>query len=401
MPYPPVLIESWLPIEAIGAEAKREHSTGMHPAPNRLHVWWARRPLIASRAAVLASVLPQWSDDWPTNLHQKFINEESYHQWFLHVCGILGDPVAARKLIDWEKSTGNRTTKSKYGYSRAFTQTPSKDDFKTIQALLEYSWGKPDLNILDPFSGGGSIPFEALRLGFNTYANDLNPVATTILKATLEYPSRFGVELADGIMKWGTRWQELASPKLEPFYSAPEGEPNRTVYMWARTVACPTTGKPIPLSPNWWISSREPLVAAQMIVNPGMKQPRFEILTGAKARSSNPDIGTISGGVAKSPWTGETIDGDFIKTEAQAGRMGQILYCIEVDTGSGREYQTPTNFDYQIVEKAEQYSKQNKPYWIAQSIIPSEPFPEGNDNRPITYGMSTWADFFSPRQLLT
>jgi len=61
MPHPPVLIESWLPIEAIGAEAKREHSTGLHPAPNRLHVWWARRPLIASRAAVLAGVdMPQF-----------------------------------------------------------------------------------------------------------------------------------------------------------------------------------------------------------------------------------------------------------------------------------------------------------------------------------------------------
>ncbi|MCA9947979.1 MAG: DUF1156 domain-containing protein, partial [Anaerolineales bacterium] len=100
---PAVLIEDWLPIEAIGAESKRENSTGQHPPPNRLHVWWARRPLTTSCAAILGSVLPQWSADWPEPLRQKFPTQEAYFNWFIHLTGIRGDPVAGRKLVDWAK----------------------------------------------------------------------------------------------------------------------------------------------------------------------------------------------------------------------------------------------------------------------------------------------------------
>lgn len=233
----PLLIEHWLPIAAIGGESQRENSTGLHPAPNRLHVWWARRPLITSRAAILAGVLPRWSADFPTDLREKFPNEATYHGWFIRLIGIYGDPVAARKLINYEKSTGIATAKNKYGYKRAFTVNPSAEDLQTMGDLLEWTWGKRDLSVLDPFSGGGSIPFESLRYGFSTYANDLNPVAATILKAGLDYPARFGVEFAESIQKWGKRWYELVHPQLEPYYTSPPGEPNRTIYMWARSVA--------------------------------------------------------------------------------------------------------------------------------------------------------------------
>jgi len=90
----PLLIESWLPIEEIGAESKRERGVSSALPPLYfLHVWWARRPLIACRAAILASVLPQWSMDWSEYLQRKFPNEETYHQWFIHLLGIRGDPV--------------------------------------------------------------------------------------------------------------------------------------------------------------------------------------------------------------------------------------------------------------------------------------------------------------------
>lgn len=396
-----LLIESWLPIEAIGAEGKRENSTGQHPAPNRLHVWWARRPLIASRAAVLAGVLPAWSPDWPEQLHSIFPDEQTYHNWFLRVIGIFGDPVAARKLIDWEKRNGVRSIQDKYGYARAFTYNPTREELQTIGELLELTWGNRLPTILDPFAGGGSIPFESLRLGFTTFATDLNPVAAVILKATLEYPARFGVELSESLQKWGKRWSDLARLQLEPYFTAPEGEPKRTIYMWARSVACPSTGKPVPLSPNWWISSSGDLIAARLIAEPGMHMPRFEIVAGAKAHASNPDVGTISKGVARSPWTGETISGEYIKAEAQAGRMGQFLYCVEIETTKGREYISPTDYDLAVFQQAEITLAQKKAGWIAKNIIPTEPFPEGNDNRPIVYGMPYWIDFFSPRQLLT
>jgi len=87
-----------LPIEAIGAEARREHSTGFHPAPNRLHVWWARRPLITRRAAILTGVLLAWSPDFPAHLHEKFPSMQSYQQWFIVLCGIFGESAKVQKL---------------------------------------------------------------------------------------------------------------------------------------------------------------------------------------------------------------------------------------------------------------------------------------------------------------
>lgn len=104
---PRVLIEDWLPIEAIGAESKRERgASSALPPLYFLHVWWARRPLTTSRAAILASVLPQWSDGWPEYLLARFPTEEKYRQWFNSLLGIRGDPVAARKLLDWAKQQG-------------------------------------------------------------------------------------------------------------------------------------------------------------------------------------------------------------------------------------------------------------------------------------------------------
>ncbi|MGC8781219.1 MAG: DUF1156 domain-containing protein, partial [Anaerolineae bacterium] len=211
MAHPSLLIESWLPIAAVGAECQRENSTGQHPPPNRLHVWWARRPLIASRAAILAGVLPAWSADWPAPLRGRFPNEETYRQWFLQLIGISGDPAQARRLLAWARQQGHAIA-NPYSGPRAFTVNPSAEDLALLGDLLKITWDTRDLSVLDPFAGGGSIPFEALRYGFTTIANDLNPVAAVILKATLDYPARFGPALADDIRKWGQRWYELVKP---------------------------------------------------------------------------------------------------------------------------------------------------------------------------------------------
>jgi len=210
MTRPRVLIEDWLPIEAIGVESKRERgASSALPPLYFLHVWWARRPLTTSRAAILGSVLPTWSSDWPVHLRERFPNEESYHKWFSFLIGIRGDPVAGRKLVDWAKAKGIQLDVHPYGGApRAFTVNPASEDLSVMGDLLEHTWGTRDLSVLDPFAGGGSIPFEALRYGFTTIANDLNPVAAVILKATLEYPVRFGPSLADDIRKWGKIWAE-------------------------------------------------------------------------------------------------------------------------------------------------------------------------------------------------
>ena len=401
MSLKPLLIESWLPIQAIGAESQRERgASSALPPLYFLHVWWARRPLTTSRAAILASVLPQWSADFPPALLAKFPNEETYKQWFTFLIGVRGDPVKGRKLVTWAKDKGIKLKFHPYGGApRAFTVNPAAEDLQTLVDLIEWTWGKRDLSVLDPFAGGGSIPFESLRYGFTTYANDLNPVAAVILKATLDYPARFGPELAEDIRKWGNEWAKRVKEKLDPYFPKRSGE-NIFAYIWARTVACPTTGKTVPLSPNWWLSTGEKPVAVRMIAEPHMDVPKFEIITGAKAKASSPDEGTIAGGEARSPWTGETIESDYIKAEAQAGRMGQLLYAIGTKQRGGFEFREPNEDDLKAVAAADALVMQKKSTWIANNFIPTESFPKGNDNRPLLYGMPTWSDFFSPRQLL-
>ena len=254
MTRPDVLIEHWLPIEAIGAESKRERgASSALPPLYFLHVWWARRPLTASRAAILASVLPNWSEDWPDKFKNRFPDEETYRQWFIHLTGIRGDPVRGRKLVDWANSRGIKLKQHPYENApRAFTVNPSKEDLELMGDLLHFTWGMRDISVLDPFAGGGSIPFEALRYGFKTIANELNPVALTILKATLDYPARYGPALSEDIKKWGNIWAKGVQERLKEYFPKQENE-NIYAYLWARTVACPTTGKPVPLSPNWWL----------------------------------------------------------------------------------------------------------------------------------------------------
>ena len=116
------LIERWLPIAALGVESIRERTPMTpFPAPNRLHVWWARRPLVASRAAVLASLLPADAD----------------REKFLHVLGIHGDPVATRRRIDAARRRGERFEGQAYSYPRAFGYVPDPDDKSW---LIDHAW---------------------------------------------------------------------------------------------------------------------------------------------------------------------------------------------------------------------------------------------------------------------
>jgi putative DNA methylase len=397
-----VLIERWLPIAEIGIESRREHGFGTpFPAPFRLHVWWARRPLVASRAAILASLLPVWSAEWPDSLMAKFPSENSYRAWFLRFLGILGDPVAARKLIAYANTQNKTLGKNAYGYRRAFTITPQEDDLGVFLDLLEATWGERELNVLDPMAGGGSIPFEALRYGLSTYANELNPVASVVLAATIDFPARFGPELADEIRFWGKQLVQLMRERLGEFYPTPAGG-ETDVFVWARTVACPTTGKPVPLSPNWWLQKGNSPVAVKVLCRSEWAECRFQILTGASAvAEATPDQGTIRHGVAISPWSGDVIDSEYIRREAQAGRMGQQLYAVGVQTPQGKEFRSPTDNDLNAARAAELALARLLPSWQAQGIVPDEEVPPGNKTaEPLRFGMTHWHMFFSPRQLL-
>ncbi len=222
---PRLLIEEWLPIAQIGVESLRERTPMTpFPAPNRLHVWWARRPLVASRAAILASLLPADAD----------------RDKFLHALGIHGDPVASRARIDEAKRSGDRFEGPAYSYRRAFTYTPSLDEFEWLSQETTRAGFDGLATVLDPTAGGGSIPFEAIRLGLHSVANDLNSVAWLILKATVEFPLHFGSAVLHRFKQFATEFVRRRDERLNPYFPAePEANSVATNWMWARTISCP------------------------------------------------------------------------------------------------------------------------------------------------------------------
>ncbi len=416
---PRVLIEQWLPIAEIGAECMRERgASSALPPLYFLHVWWARRPLTVSRAAILASLLPAYPNGtaagagdrlagirpWPKKFLDKFPAEEAYRAWFLKLIGIHGDPVAGRKLIAWAKTRGIKLKQHPYGgHERAFTKNPAQEQLETLYDLLEWTWGTRDITFCDPMSGGGSIPFEALRYGLTVHANELNSVASVILKATLDYPARFGPSLATDIRAYGRMWCEKIRKRLEALFPLADPDENIFAYLWARTVACPVTGKPVPLSPNWWLLKGSGPIAVRLIADDRADRCRFEIVRGKTAcEKAKPDKGTIKGGTGISPWTGDPIDGDYIKAEAQAGRMGEQHFAVGIKKSGDFDFRAPTAEGDQAYARAVTELDKRRPAWERQELIPHEPRRAGRaDWCCEIYGMTEWADTYAPRQLLS
>ena len=403
------LIEEWLPIKEIGVESRRENSTGQHPPPNRLHVWWARRPLTASRAAILASILPAWESNEDL-LGEHFGSEDEYRLWFLRMLGIPAgqpgiDPVKTAEAILLARDTGKNLGPNPYGYARAFSRMVDSDDTATFRSLLEDCGFDTLPTVMDPMSGGGSIPFETVRLGLPAIASELNPVASVVLEATVRYPLAYGKDLIDDIEEWADRWGDLIEKRLDGFYPLPDNE-NAIGYLWARTVPCPTTGKPVPLSPNWWLRRQTAdSVAVNMLpCEPDWDECRFEIVRGRQSdleRRYAPGQGTIARGNAVSPWSGDPVPGDYIKQVAQREGMGAQLFALCIDRGEGRDFRLPTRNDVAAAERAAAALTERWDYWLAAGLIPTEAFPQDtNDQRPNIYGMDRWHKLFSPRQLL-
>ena len=398
MTSPRAFIEDWFPIGAISVESRRENSTGQHPPPNRLHVWWARRPLIASRAAVLGSVLPAWSEDWPDEILRLFPTEKDYREWFVHLLGIRGDPVAARKRIREANEKGVRLKKA-YDGPRAFTVGPDAEQIETLRHLLAYRWSTRNPTILDPTAGGGSIPLEAVRFGLPTEANELNPVASFVLEATLRLPARFGPDLAEDIARWGKVWADRVEKRLDQYFPRQPGE-SIHAYLFARTVACPETGKSVPLSPNWWLLRGRRTVAAKLIADSDRDECSFEILEEDRI-DFDPYEGTVSRGKGRSPWTGNVIGGDYIKAEAQAGRMGAQLYAVAFKKGRMLDFRLPDQADLDALAVGQVDLEQAKGEWLGDGVLPDEDIPLGSKTpEPLRYGMSSWDQMFSPRQML-
>lgn len=361
-----------------------------------LHVWWARRPLVAARAAVLASLLPADAD----------------RDKFMHVLGIHGDPVAARKAIDEAIRTGERV-EDPYGYTRAFGYSPSAAELDWLRREAERT-GLVEPLVLDPTAGGGSVPFEAVRLGIATSANDLNPVATLLLKATVEWPSTFGFAVLDDFNRLALQWREAIQGRLESLFPpSPIRDGVDITYLWSRTVTCPYCDGLIPLSPNWRLAPDG--TGVRLNADTTTKRCTFEIVR----RPSDQSDGTVTGGDARCPYPGcgRIVDGDEVKRQAQAGDMGEQLYTVvfkrkvvtKTKTGKDkikweRGYRAPRPEDDNS-EFIRQQLAEKLPEWEANGIVPPERLPMNTEswthgNTPAQYGAKQFTDLHSARQLL-
>jgi adenine-specific DNA methylase len=391
------LIERWLPIAEIGIESLRERTPMTpFPAPNRLHVWWARRPLVASRAAILASLLPA----------------DSNHEKFKHALGIHGDPFESRRKIDESRRSGVRFEGEAYSYERAFKyslQQKERDWLCEATNVKDLS----SILLLDPTAGGGSIPFEAIRLGLSTFSNDLNPVAVLAELATIEWPNRFGMTLVKEFRLLADKFQTLREEKLKSFFpEEPEQNAIPTNYLWARTIRCPYCEGLIPLSPNWRLGpeGKGIRLVPQCDKIPNKRICQFQIVRTVAEQSE----GTIADGDSTCPFPdcGRVIDGDEVKRQAQSGIMGEQLFAvvfkrrIETKTKTGRtrmkwerDYRSPRPEDDNSVQIATHLAEK-LPEWQAMGYLPNEEYPDMFADRSKIYGVKLWTELFSPRQLL-
>ena len=391
------LIERWMPIAALGEESARERrSLQALPAIYFLHVWWARRPLVASRAAVLASLLPEDAD----------------RERFMHVLGIHGDPVAARKRIDIATRNGDRLGAAAYGYPRAFSHSPDDEDREWLAGR-----GVNERTLLDPTAGGGSLPFEAVRLGVETLANDLNPVAALVERATVEWPAKYGTSIKQVFDQLGLDLvTEVRERLVSLFPPEPHGDRRSDGYLWARTITCPYCEGLVPLSPNWRLAPNGTGVRLRPHLAKGPSSVgrtcAFEIVKSASEQSQ----GTVLRGDGKCPFSDcdQIIDGEEIKRQAQAGRMGDQLFAVVfkkrvkriLKSGKRgkdkweRGYRAPRPEDDNN-DEIQAMLAEKLPEWEALDMLPTEKIPDGNKTvEPKRYGMDSWRDLFSPRQLL-
>ena len=261
------------------------------------------------------------------------------------------------------------------------------------------------------------MPFEATRLGFVTHANDLNPVAALLTRATVEWPVTLSANVQQAFQEVAANWRKRVENRLTDLY-VQAGLPERidVTYLWARTVACPYCDGVVPLSPNWRVAPDGTGIFLQPMLGEGPGSTgrvcSFEIVTSTRRQSA----GTVARGNGICPYgdCGRVIDGDEIKRQAQSGGMGDQLYAVvykervrtKSKTGRIREkwvrgYRA-SRLEDDNAAKIDERLAEKLPEWDAFDIVPNEHFPvDGNDDRPIQYGMPLWRDLFSPRQLLS
>jgi putative DNA methylase len=432
--YPKRLIEVDLPIKRISAHARREKSI-RHGHISTLHIWWARRPLAACRAVICASL---WPDPVDPLCPQDFRNKAAKLITDFANSAVtnkaLGESCDHQTWIKWQtlaKGGGLDGRNEAHWNVLRFALLDFIADFanwdnSTVQEYLETSaaltqsahealGGAPGTRplVVDPFSGGGSIPLEALRVGADAFASDLNPVAVLLNKVVLEYIPKYGQQLADEVRKWG-EWIKLEAEKeLAEFYPKDADDSTPIAYLWARTVKCegPRCGAEIPLLRSFLLAKRRSRsVILKIIPESKTKVINFRVSEGDGTGTT----GTIRKGSTTCPICGFTTPNVRVRaqlTERNGGAEDARLIAVVTNKASavGRFYRTPTKADISAANHArEELKRREKEHRGAVSLVPNEcipterPSPNARGLSAVTrMGVRTFGELFTPRQALT
>lgn len=409
------LIEVSIPLEAINKASAREKSI-RHGHPSTLHLWWARRPLAACRAVLFAQLVDDPSA-WP----EKFPTEAEQEKERLRLHGVI------ERMVPWEASNDETIlNEARWEIARSVAwalgeEPPEKGDGKAILSYLQER-APP---VYDPFSGGGSIPLEAQRLGLRAYGSDLNPVAVLIGKALVEIPPKFaglppvnpksqaeltrgrwngkGAQgLAEDVRYYGQWMRDEADKRIGHLYpkaTLKDGsEATVIAWLWARTVRSPdpaARGAMVPLVSSFMLSTKEdkktwvqPVIDASAVGG-----WRFEVRAGALSKVDEEEkrkgTKTGRGSNFSCVLTGTSISPDHVKAEGMAGRIGARLMAIVAEGNRSRIYVTPTPEDDEVAATA-------KPTWEPEGELPNDP----RNFWTVQYGLSTFASLFTSRQLV-
>lgn len=387
------LIEVSIPLEDINAESAREKSI-RHGHPSTLHLWWARRPLAAARAVLFAQLVDDPSSDPDLTEEQQKVERERLH-------GII------RRLVKWENVNNETLLREAH------------------EEILKSTGGNPPA-ILDPFAGGGTIPLEAQRLGLEAHASDLNPVAVLINKALIEIPPKFAGQppafpgaadtklgawpratgLAEDVRRYGTWMRDQAKERIGHLYPDATVVDEKTekkttatsiAWIWARTVTCPNPacGIEMPLVRSWWLGKKkgkEAYVVPTVVDDagaPGGRRVEFSIGHDKARGPSSAADGTVGRQGAICVACESAVELKYIRAEGRAHRMSERLIAVVAEGNRRRIYLAPTA---EHISAAEIESPKSAP----GGKLADNP----RDFKTPNYGMTTFSDLFTNRQLV-
>jgi putative DNA methylase len=419
------LIEVALPLDAINTASAREKSI-RHGHPATLHLWWSRKPLATVRAVLFAQMVDDpsaWPELFPTEAAQQRERERLFR--------IIED------LVAWEHTTNEevlerarREIRRSWARHHLGAVVAERLTDAEIHAALADGRIPPLPGIHDPFAGGGTIPLEAQRLGLAAYASDLNPVAVTINKAMIEIPPKFrdcppvnpqdrqqldlnswyGAQgLAADVRYYGQWMREQAQRRIGHLYPpitiTPELAADRPdlkhpigkqltviAWLWARTVKSPNPAfahVDVPLVTTFILSSKP---GHEAYVEPVVTGDTYHFTVRVGSPPEWAKQGTKLGGGGSSFFcllSKIPIGFDYIRSEAMKGRMGQRLMAIVAEGSPGRVYLPPT-------AEHESIAKSALPSWKPETPLPEKAL----GFRVQLYGMKTYGDLFTPRQLV-